>query len=63
MIWSVEKRKRGNEIWVTSNVNQEAIFIGDGYKKKEYERSMELAKTISETLNLYDEVSRKHDDL
>ena len=63
MTWTIEKRKQGNEIWVTSNVNQEAIFIGDGYEKKEYERSMELAKTISETLNLYDEVSRKHDDL
>jgi hypothetical protein len=51
MTWTIEKRKQGNEIWVTSNVKPEAIFIGDGYEKKEYKRSMKLAKVIVEALN------------
>ena len=51
MTWTIEKRKQGNEIWVSSNVKQEAIFVGDGYKKKEYKRSMKLAKVIVEALN------------
>ena len=54
MIWTVEKRKRGAEIWVTSNVKPEAIFVGDGYEKKEYKRSMELAKVIAKALNDYE---------
>ena len=55
MIWTIEKRKQGNEIWVTSNVKPEAIFVGDGYEKKEYKRSMELAKVIVTALNDYQE--------
>ena len=51
MTWTIEKRKQGNEIWVSSNIKQEAIFIGDGYEKKEYKRSMKLAKVIVEALN------------
>ncbi len=51
MTWTIEKRKQGNEIWVTSNVKPEAIFIGNGYEKKEYKRSMKLAKVIVEALN------------
>jgi len=49
MIWIIEKRKQGNEIWV--GTNKEAIFVGEGYEKKEYKRSMELAKVIADALN------------
>ena len=53
MKWSIEKRKQGNEIWVTSNVKDSDpdIFIGEGYEKKERKRSMELAKVIEKALN------------
>ena len=54
MTWTIEKRKQGNEIWVTSNVKPEAIFIGNGYEKKEYKRSMKLAKVIVDALNEYE---------
>ena len=54
MNWTIEKRKRGNEIWVTSNVKPEAIFVGDGYSTKEYKRSMELAKVVEKALNEYE---------
>ena len=54
MNWTIEKRKQGNEIWASSNVKPEAIFIGDGYEKKEYKRSMELAKVIVEALNKHE---------
>ena len=54
MIWTIEKRKRGNEIWVSSNVQPESILVGEGYEKKEYKRSMELAKVIVKALNNYD---------
>ena len=41
------------EIYVT-NRQTEAIFIGEGYKQKEYKRSMELAKVIAAALNDYE---------
>ena len=47
--WSIEHRKHGNEIWVSSERN--AIFIGDGYEKKERKRSRYLADIIVEALN------------
>ena len=53
MSWIVEKRKQGMEIYVT-NRQTEAIFIGEGYKQKEYKRSMELAKVIAAALNDYE---------
>ena len=66
MTWTIEKRKQGNEIWVTSNVKPEAIFVGDGYEKKEYKRSMELAEVITKALNTYEaqgEVIAKFNDI
>jgi hypothetical protein len=54
MIWTIEKRKQGNEIWVSSNVQPESIFVGDGYEKKEYKRSMKLAQVIVKALNEYE---------
>ena len=57
MIWQIDKRKRGAEIWVSSN--QEAIFIGDGYTKQERKRSEELAGVIASALNIYHDVSTK----
>ena len=52
MSWKVETRKRGAEIWAEGQC--EAIFVGDGYEKKEHKRSMELAKVIVEALNKYE---------
>ena len=52
-IWPIEKRKRQTEIFVT-NRETESIFVGEGYNKKEYQRSMELAKVICEALNNYE---------
>jgi hypothetical protein len=57
MIWIIEKRKQGNEIWVRGN--KEAIFIGEGYDKKQYKKSMELAKVIVGALNDYE---KKNED-
>jgi len=62
MSWIIEKRKKGNEIWVSTSTGlngqlafkPEAIFVGDGYEKKEYKRSMELARVIVNALNNYD---------
>ena len=62
MSWIIEKRKQGAEIWATTSTGlngqlafrPEAIFIGDGYEKKEYKRSMELAKVIVDALNEYE---------
>ena len=54
MIWTIEKRKQGNEIWVSSNVQPESILVGEGYKKKEYKRSMKLAQVIVKALNDYE---------
>jgi len=54
MTWTIEKRKQGNEIWVTSNVKPESILVGEGYENKEYKRSMELAKVIVKALNDYE---------
>ena len=51
--WSIEHRKQGNEIWVSSKRN--AIFIGDGYEKKERKRSCYLADIIVEALNKADD--------
>jgi hypothetical protein len=66
MKWEIEKRKRGAEIWATTSTGlngqltfrPEAIFIGDGYEKKEYKRSMELAKIIVRALNKDDKPVR-----
>ena len=49
MDWKVETRKRGAEIWAEGQC--EAIFVGDGYEKKEHKRSMELANVIVKALN------------
>jgi hypothetical protein len=49
MSWKVETRKRGAEIWAEGQC--EAIFVGDGYEKKEHKRSMELANVIVKALN------------
>ena len=56
MIWTIEKRKQGNEISVSSNVKLESILVGEGYTKKEYKRSMELAQVIVNALNEYESV-------
>ena len=50
MSWIIEKRKQGAEIWATTSTGlngqlafrPEAIFIGDGYEKKEYKRDLIL---------------------
>tara|TARA_R110000751_G_scaffold93948_2_gene183398 strand:+ start:200 stop:451 length:252 start_codon:yes stop_codon:yes gene_type:complete len=63
MSWIIEKRKQGSEIWAITSTGlngqlafrPEAIFIGDGYEKKEYKRSMELAQVIVKALNDYEE--------
>jgi hypothetical protein len=59
MSWTVETRKRGAEIWVEGQC--EAIFVGDGYEKKEYKRSMELADIIAKALNKHEtkEITKK----
>jgi len=49
-IWTIEKRKRQTEIFVTNRKTHD-IFIGEGYNIKEYKRSMELAKIIVDALN------------
>jgi hypothetical protein len=62
MTWTIEKRKQGMEIWVTNStglngqlaIKTDAILIGEGYKQKEYKRSMELAKVIVKALNEYE---------
>ena len=54
MTWTIEKRKQGNEIWVTSNVLPESILVGEGYDEKEYKRSMELAKVVVKALNKHE---------
>jgi hypothetical protein len=59
MSWAVETRKQGAEIWVEGQ--REAIFVGDGYEKKEHKRSMELADVIAKALNKHecDEITKK----
>ena len=59
MSWKVETRKRGAEIWAECLC--EAIFVGDGYEKKEHKRSMELAGVIVKALNKYecDKITKK----
>ena len=61
MNWTIEKRKQGSEIWVSSNVQPESILVGEGYEKKEYKRSMELADVIVKALNKHecDEITKK----
>lgn len=51
MKWTIERRKKCCEIWVSSNTQPESILIGEGYSKKEYKRSMELAQVIVKALN------------
>jgi|TARA_R100000908_G_C3721513_1_gene124064 hypothetical protein len=60
--WTIEKRKRQTEIFVT-NLETESIFIGEGYDKKEYQRSMELAKVICDALNRYEGEKYPHPQL
>ena len=51
MKWTIEKRKQGMEIWVTSNVEPEAILIGECYHAKERKRTHCLAAIIVDALN------------
>jgi len=59
MSWIIEKRKKGNEIWVSTSTGlngqlafrPEAIFVGDGYENKERKRSIQLAEIIVKALN------------
>ena len=51
MTWTIEKRKQGNEIWVSSNVQPESILVGEGYENKELKRSIQLAEIIVKALN------------
>jgi hypothetical protein len=51
MTWTIEKRKQGNEIWVTSNVEPEAILIGECYHERERKRTHYLAAIIVKALN------------
>jgi hypothetical protein len=59
MIWTIEKRKQGMEIWATSSTGlngqlafkPDAIFIGECYNAKERERTHYLADIIVEALN------------
>ena len=53
MSWVIEKRKQGMEICAT-NREAESIFVGEGYTRKEYKRSMELAQVIVNALNDYE---------
>jgi hypothetical protein len=53
MNWTIEKRKRSTLIFVTDRESTD-ILIGSGSNKKEYKRSMELAKVIVKALNEYD---------
>ena len=50
--WSVEQRKQGNEIYAVSS--REGIFIGEGYDKREKDRSFYLANIIVDALNKND---------
>ena len=73
MSWIIEKRKRGTEIFVTNLTTLEQndkgqpivysndIFVGEGYDKKEYKRSMELAEAIAKALNKHEakEITKK----
>ena len=62
MSWIIEKRKQGMEIWITNSTGlngqltfkPETILIGEGYKQKEYKRSIELAQVIVDALNEYE---------
>jgi hypothetical protein len=59
MIWTIEKRKQGMEIWVTNSTGlngqltfkANTIFIGECYHAKERERTHYLAAIIVEALN------------
>lgn len=57
--WTIEKRKRQTEIFVTNFCDlNESIFVGEGHNKKQYKRSMELAKVICEALNNHETKKR-----
>ena len=51
MKWTIEKRKQGMEIWVTSNVEPETILVGECYHAKERKRTHCLAAIIVDALN------------
>ena len=51
MKWTIEKRKQGMEIWVTSNVKPESILVGECYYAKERKRTHCLAAIIVDALN------------
>ena len=55
MKWTIEKRKQGMEIWVTSNVKPESILVGECYHAKERKRTHYLAAIIVDALNENDE--------
>ncbi len=63
MSWIIEKRKKGNEIWVSTSTGlngqlafrPKSIIVGEGYDEREYKRSMELAKVIVKALNEYEQ--------
>ena len=55
MTWTIEKRKQGMEIWVTSNVKPESILVGECYDTKERKRTHYLAAIIVDALNENDE--------
>ena len=55
MTWTIEKRKQGMEIWVSSNVKPESILVGECYDAKERKRTHYLAAIIVDALNENDE--------
>ena len=52
--WTIEQRKQGNEVYAVSS--KEGIFIGEGYDKKERDRTNYLANIIVKALNNAEEV-------
>jgi len=70
MIWTIEKRKQGMEIWATSSTGlngqlafkPDAIFIGECYNAKERERTHYLADIIVEALNKAESQDKKDEE-
>jgi len=57
--WSIEQRKRGNEVYVVNA--KEGIFIGEGYGKEERVRSNHLANIIVNALNKAEDEAYEHE--
>lgn len=53
MNWTLETRKSGAEIYVTSE--DHSIFIGEGYSDEEERKSLCIAHVIVRALNEYDQ--------